>query len=157
MSRREPHEAGRLLRRRLSGEITVGRARRSIMIFTAIVTVLGGVGVYVLDHDQFRSIWTSMWWSLQTVTTVGYGDVVPTSAGGRAVASFVMIAGIAFLTVATATITAAFVQSARRRFAAQQSDSVAAEIASLRAEIAALRAELRSGAAPEGGGGHPAG
>jgi voltage-gated potassium channel len=49
------------------------------------------------------------------VTTVGYGDVTPTSVWGRIVAGFLMITGIGFLTVVTAAITAALVEGARRR------------------------------------------
>lgn len=50
-----------------------------------------------------------MWWAIGTVTTVGYGDVVPTELWGRIMASFVMIVGIAFLSLITATVASALV------------------------------------------------
>jgi voltage-gated potassium channel len=53
---------------------------------------------------------------VQTVTTVGYGDVTPANPVGRIIAAVVMLTGIGFLTVVTAAITAVFVESARRRF-----------------------------------------
>jgi voltage-gated potassium channel len=56
-----------------------------------------------------------MWWAIQTVTTVGYGDVVPTTTYGKAVASLLMVVGITLLSVLTATVTAALVESARVR------------------------------------------
>ncbi len=59
-----------------------------------------------------------MWWAVQTVTTVGYGDHVPVSVAGRIVASFVMLVGIGFVTVITASITGAFVERSRRQGAA---------------------------------------
>ena len=46
---------------------------------------------------------------------VGYGDVVPSGGTGRAIGAFVMISGIAFLTVITAAVTAALIEAARRR------------------------------------------
>ena len=46
-----------------------------------------------------------MWWAMQTVTTVGYGDVTPRHTSGRIVAVFVMLEGIAFLTIVIAAIT----------------------------------------------------
>jgi voltage-gated potassium channel len=53
-----------------------------------------------------------MWWALQTVTTVGYGDVTPRHTSGRIVAAFVMLEGIAFLTIIIAAITSTFVARA---------------------------------------------
>ena len=54
-----------------------------------------------------------MWWAVQTVTTVGYGDDVPTTAVGQILAAVVMLLGIGFVTVITASITGAFVARSR--------------------------------------------
>jgi voltage-gated potassium channel len=53
-----------------------------------------------------------MWWGIQTVTTVGYGDVTPKAPIGRLVGVGVMLEGIAFLTITTAVITSTFVARA---------------------------------------------
>ena len=55
-----------------------------------------------------------MWWAVQTVTTVGYGDHVPETALGQILAAVVMLLGIGFVTVITASITGAFVARSRR-------------------------------------------
>jgi voltage-gated potassium channel len=55
-----------------------------------------------------------MWWAVQTVTTVGYGDAVPVTNLGRILAALVMLLGIGFVTVITASITGAFVSRSRR-------------------------------------------
>ena len=55
-----------------------------------------------------------MWWALQTVTTVGYGDVAPTNFTGRLVGAAVMLEGTAFIAIVTAAITSAFVARATR-------------------------------------------
>jgi voltage-gated potassium channel len=55
-----------------------------------------------------------MWWALQTVTTVGYGDVTPTHVSGRLVGAVVMLQGIAFIAIVTAVITSTFVARAAR-------------------------------------------
>ena len=69
-----------------------------------------------------------MWWALQTVTTVGYGDVTPAAPIGRAVASFVMLEGIAFLAIITAAITSTFVaRAASERAATEGADEAAFE------------------------------
>ena len=81
---------------------------------TMLITVVAGVLVTVLERDTYPSIGTGLWWAAQTVTTVGYGDNVPTSSAGRFVAVLVMFVGIGFLTVVTAAITSTFVAQARR-------------------------------------------
>ncbi len=93
--------------------ITAGRAALVAGSVTLVMTVLGGILMWTLDHDEFPHLGTALWWSIQTVTTVGYGDVVPTAAHGRVIAAVVMLTGIAFLTIITATIATLFVENAR--------------------------------------------
>jgi voltage-gated potassium channel len=80
-----------------------------------LVTFAGGFIASLADHKNFDSLGEGLWWALQTVTTVGYGDVVPSSGAGRVIGAFVMVSGIAFLTVITAAVTAALIEAARRR------------------------------------------
>lgn len=54
-----------------------------------------------------------MWWALTTVTTVGYGDLYPTTWPGRVIASVVMLVGIRFFALLTATVSATFVKGDR--------------------------------------------
>ena len=78
------------------------------------LTVGAGILMTVADHNNFPSIGSGLWWAVQTVTTVGYGDHVPATVAGRLVASLVMLVGIGFLTVITAAITSTFVSRSRR-------------------------------------------
>ena len=88
-------------------------AASAIVGVTLVIVVAGGVAIRILDHDAYSSIWLGMWWSLQTVTTVGYGDVTPESVPGRFVGALVMLQGIAFLAIITAAITSTFVARAQ--------------------------------------------
>ena len=92
-----------------------------------------------------------LWWAIQTVTTVGYGDVVPTSTLGRLVAALVMIVGIGFLTVITAVITSTFIESARRSREGPGSDTLAAKLDQIGARLEAIEAGVKDiGANPRG-------
>jgi voltage-gated potassium channel len=84
-----------------------------IATVTTTITILAGVLMRFVDHDNFGTIGTGMWWAVQTVTTVGYGDDVPTTTAGRLLAALVMLLGIGFVTVITASITGAFVARSR--------------------------------------------
>jgi voltage-gated potassium channel Kch len=99
----------------IKSEITVRRAALAIAICTVVITVAGGVGIWALDHKEYPTVGEGLWWSVQTITTVGYGDNVPTRTEGRIIAAIIMIAGIGLLSVVTATVTAAFVEGARSR------------------------------------------
>jgi len=85
-----------------------------IVTATAVIVVGGGILIRLLDHTEYPSVWVGMWWALQTVTTVGYGDVTPKHAAGRFVGVVVMLEGIAFLAITTAVITSTFVARAER-------------------------------------------
>ena len=85
-----------------------------------------------------------MWWALQTVTTVGYGDVVPESTAGRGVASLLLLGGLAFLTVIIAMITGNFVSRFQRQAIAAGEDPYLQASERLSRELQELRAELRA-------------
>jgi voltage-gated potassium channel len=107
---------------------SIRTAASVIVTATAVVVVGGGVLIRVLDHSEYSSIWVGMWWAIQTVTTVGYGDVTPAHWSGRIVAAFVMLEGIAFLAIITAAVTSTFVVRAEReRGIADGAEEVALE------------------------------
>ncbi len=101
----------RLLRRK---SLTTQRAAAIIGIYTFGVTVIGGILIRFVDRQDFDGVGDGLWWAVQTVTTVGYGDITPSNTGGKLIAAVVMVSGIAFLTVVTAAVTAALVEAARR-------------------------------------------
>ena len=101
--------------RTIPHDLTARRAGLAIAATTLVVALAGGLLIRVFDRDDFPTLASGLWWAVQTVTTVGYGDHVPSSSGGRAIAVVVMVTGIGFLSIVTASITAMFVESARRR------------------------------------------
>ena len=103
----------------LHDSLTARRAAGIIAAFTVVITVAGGFLERFLDHAEYPTIGRGLWFALQTVTTVGYGDVTPKQPVGRFIASVVMLSGIGFLAVITASVTASLVESSRRRFTAQ--------------------------------------
>ena len=88
----------------------------TIVIATASTVITRGAGLLMtlVDRENFPSIGSGLWWAVQTVTTVGYGDDVPTNLTGRLVAVLVMLLGVAFLTVIIASITSTVVRRLRR-------------------------------------------
>jgi len=112
------------MNRFLREPISVRNAASVIVTATFIVVVGGGIAIRAIDHREYSSIWEGMWWSLQTVTTVGYGDVTPKDTAGKIVGAVVMLEGIAFLAIVTAAITSTFVTRAQRE---QQSAEPAEE------------------------------
>ena len=93
---------------------SIRTAASVIVTATAVVVVGGGILIRVLDHTEYPNVWVGMWWAIQTVTTVGYGDVTPAKWSGRIVAAFVMLEGIAFIAIITAAVTSTFVVRAER-------------------------------------------
>ncbi|EJE8555429.1 ion transporter [Vibrio vulnificus] len=86
-------------------------ARRKILIFfsaVAILVTIFGSLIYVIEgpHNGFTSIPKSVYWAIVTITTVGYGDLVPQTNLGKAIASLTMLLGYSILAVPTGIITA---------------------------------------------------
>lgn len=93
---------------------TSGRVIPYLAGVTVVVTVGAAFFVEVFSPKSFTSFGDALWWAAQTVTTVGYGDVVPQTDGGRIVAVVVMVFGVAAVSLATAIVTSGFVARAQR-------------------------------------------
>jgi hypothetical protein len=114
-------------------------AFRFVALVTVFVVVVAGSVEAVVDSKDFTSTWQGIWWAVVTMTTVGYGDIYPTSVTGRAVAIVVMFVGIGFLSVLTAKIASFFVKTDRGEF-----EAMIASLNRLEAEMADLKRQLAS-------------
>jgi voltage-gated potassium channel len=117
----------RRLDRSLARASTPRGAAVLIASVTTSITVAAGLLMTVIDKDGFPSIGSGLWWAVQTVTTVGYGDHVPVTVAGRIVAAVVMLLGIGFVTVITASITGSFVARSRSEQPSAGNDGPSAE------------------------------
>jgi len=122
--------------------LTARRAALIISIATIITAVVGGVLGWLVDREDFPTLGTGLWWSLQTVTTVGYGDIVPSRGSGRAIGGVIMLAGIAFIAVVTAAVTAALIESARRRRSGQSDTELQDQLGQISARLTAIEQAL---------------
>ncbi len=114
-----------------------------IATVTGVMTVVTGLLMTVIDHDSFPSLGGGLWWAIQTVTTVGYGDHVPESAGGQILAALVMLLGIGFITVVTAAITSIFVARSGRQAQARSGDPLAEQLGRMDERLERIEAALR--------------
>ena len=95
----------------------LSRNKLGTTLFTAFVTTtLAGVLMTALDSN-FKSPWEGIWWAWETVTTVGYGDIVPQSFAGRVLAVFIMLMGLGLLSLITANFSAYFISKGTSRVA----------------------------------------
>jgi voltage-gated potassium channel len=83
----------------------------------AVMTILGGGAAFAAlengHHAQPVSSWDGVWWAISTVTTVGYGDLAPSTDGGRVIAMVVMFVGIGFIAILTAAAAGRFMREHR--------------------------------------------
>ena len=116
MGRLNPIE--RRVERFLREPPSVRNAAAVIVIATLLVVVGAGVTMTLIDGEEYPDLGVGLWWALQTVTTVGYGDVAPSDFAGRLVGAAVMLEGTAFIAIVTAVITSTFVARATRDYEA---------------------------------------
>jgi voltage-gated potassium channel len=91
----------------------------SVLILFGIVLMLAATAAHLLERvrqpEQFGSLPGAMWWAVVTLTTTGYGDVVPQTVGGKMIGAMLMISGIIVLALMTGVLATGFAQEERRR------------------------------------------
>ena len=90
-----------------------------VLVVFITILLLASAGEYMLEHEiqpaNFGSLPSAMWWAIVTLTTTGYGDVVPRTALGRMLGGAVMISGIAVFALWAGILASGFVAEIRRR------------------------------------------
>jgi voltage-gated potassium channel len=112
----------------------------------AVGIVTFGIVEFLVNRQEYTTIWWAMWWAIQTVTTVGYGDAVPTNTAGHVVAAALMLGGLSLYAVVTALITSAFVS----RTGVGREDPLESEVAKLSETVASQNDKLDAMAAELG-------
>jgi voltage-gated potassium channel Kch len=116
--------------------LTLGRAIGTIVALATLMVLAGGVLVRIVEPDVFTDIGLSFWWAMTTVTTVGYGDVVPESTAGRIVGAALMLTGVSLIPLVT-SVAVSILTAKREQIANQEQD---ARLAAIEAQLEALRA-----------------
>ncbi|WP_419993137.1 potassium channel family protein [Streptomyces boninensis] len=136
---------GRRVRATAQVQVTtyVGGAVLALLVF-------GSLAVLEVERNAegatIKTLGDALWWSFTTMTTVGYGDLAPTTGLGRLLAVSLMISGIALLGLVTANIAAWFISRFEEDNTAEREQTamlkqLTSEITALRAEVAQLRAQ----------------
>jgi voltage-gated potassium channel len=115
--------------------LTSGTTFRFVALLTVFVVVVSGAAQAAFNANEFDSVWDGVWWAVVTVTTVGYGDLYPTDVEGRIIGIVVMLVGIGFISVLTATMASLFIKTDTG------SDEVLETLRRIEADVAELKGQ----------------
>lgn len=92
--------------------------KEELFVFISLTIILlffSGVGIYYFENEaqpeQFSDIFSSLWWGVTTLTTVGYGDVYPITVGGKIFTFFILMIGLGIVAVPAGMISAALTEA----------------------------------------------
>jgi voltage-gated potassium channel len=131
---------GVVLSRALQAErrLTTKNTFRFAAIATLFLVFIAGAAEATVDQGDFGTFWDGIWWAVVTVTTVGYGDLYPHTVAGRLIAMLLMLVGIGFIAVLTASVASIFVKTDRQ----DETKAIAQTLAQIQADLAELKARL---------------
>jgi voltage-gated potassium channel len=141
--------AGVILSRALQAtrHLTSGQSLRFAAIATVFIVVVAGAAQAIVNANEFDSAWDGVWWAVVTVTTVGYGDLYPKDVEGRLIGIVVMLLGIGFLSVLTATVASNFIQADT----SDESEEILTTLHRIESELAEMKQQLAAASPREPG------
>ena len=129
------------------GAVT-GKAVASAVMATVLIVWVGSLMVLSAERGatgaEITNFGDALWWSFETITTVGYGDFVPVTWAGRIIATLVMLVGISVLGVVSAGMAATLIKQNPAPPVPTPADEVLKELAELKQMVAALQRQLAS-------------
>tara|TARA_R110000765_G_scaffold125343_2_gene222906 strand:- start:911 stop:1768 length:858 start_codon:yes stop_codon:yes gene_type:complete len=102
----------------LKRALKASRAKITVFLFAVLIaSVMMGTLMYLIEGDEagFTSIPTSIYWTIVTLTTVGYGDIAPITPQGQAIATIIMLLGYGIIAVPTGMVTAEFTRQNKEK------------------------------------------
>ena len=75
-----------------------------VIVSIILVWLCGAILIFILEPETFINFRTSLWWAIVSMTTVGYGDIVPITIGGKIFTSFISFIGIGVVSIPTALL-----------------------------------------------------
>lgn len=130
---------------RVAGNALRGRVVTYVIGASALLVYLAALAMYDTEHlaagAHIESFGDALWWAIETITTVGYGDMFPVTVTGRLIAVALMICGIALLGVVTATLASWLVEKVSAE-EAKGTEITAEHLSELKNEVQLLRQEL---------------
>ena len=125
---------------RINRAVVSGRIVPYLIAVMFLIMTAATLAVEILSPNSFQSWGDAAWWAATTVTTIGYGDVVPGTSGGRVIAVFVMFASVATISLTTAVLTATFIAYQQRRLGpdAARHEELVATLARIEARLDGL-------------------
>jgi len=99
----------------MSRAVVSGKIVPYLVFVTAATTLGAALAVRLFAHGEFTTFGESIWWAAQTVTTVGYGDVIPKTTFSKFVAVVVMFVGITTISLTTAVVTSVVISTIQRQ------------------------------------------
>jgi voltage-gated potassium channel len=115
-----------------SERLNLVRAVVTIVAVAVLLVLIGGAVARLVEPDTFTSLGLAYWWAITTVTTVGYGDVVPEDPAGRIVGALLMLTGLSLIPTLTSVVVSTLISKRSR-----------AETEALRGELLESTATLR--------------
>ena len=112
------------------------------LLLVTMIMLIGGVGFWILD-PRVLTLNDGLWLAFTTAATVGYGDLVPSTHASRAFSIFVVLMGLAVLSLVTASLSALFLEREVKTEEKQIERDLMRELTALRADMQKLREEVQ--------------
>lgn len=125
-----------------------GRFRLNPVIFsgtsTLIALVVGANALHILEPEIVPDLGAALWWGITTVTTVGYGDIVPTTEAGRLVGVSLMIVGVAAMAAFSGALASYLVRHHEEELVKESEKHILTELRKIRAQLDRLESRNKN-------------